>query len=124
MERSGNPAQRGCRVLQSFVAAINHLFRKGGSMLQVKKIMAIGIAVAVVMIMVAPVWAADSGKINLNTATVKELAQLKRIGTKYAERIVKYREDNGSFKTADELIKVPGIGVKTLELNKDRIVVE
>ncbi|MBW1751752.1 MAG: helix-hairpin-helix domain-containing protein [Deltaproteobacteria bacterium] len=93
-------------------------------MLQVKKIMAIGIAVAVVMIMVAPVWAADSGKINLNTATVKELAQLKRIGTKYAERIVKYREDNGSFKTADELIKVPGIGVKTLELNKDRIVVE
>ena len=93
-------------------------------MLQVKKIMAIGIAVAVVMIMVAPVWAADSGKINLNTATVKELAQLKRIGTKYAERIVKYREDNGSFKTAEELIKVPGIGVKTLELNKDRIVVE
>ena len=93
-------------------------------MLQAKKIMAIGIAVAVVMIMVAPVWAADSGKINLNTATVKELAQLKRIGTKYAERIVKYREDNGSFKTADELIKVPGIGVKTLELNKDRIVVE
>jgi len=93
-------------------------------MLQVKKIMAIGIAVAVVMIMVAPVWAADSGKINLNTATVKELAQLKRIGTKYAERIVKYREDNGSFKTTEELIKVPGIGVKTLELNKDRIVVE
>ena len=93
-------------------------------MLQVKKIMAIGIAVAVVMIMVAPSWAADSGKINLNTATVKELTQLNRIGMKYAERIVKYREDNGLFKTTEELIKVPGIGVKTLELNKDRIVVK
>ena len=64
------------------------------------------------------------GKINLNTATVKELAQLNRIGMKYAERIVKYREDNGLFKTTEELIKVPGIGVKTLELNKDRILVE
>jgi competence protein ComEA len=93
-------------------------------MLQAKKILVISIAVAVVMILVAPVWAADSGKINLNTATVKELAQLNRIGMKYAERIVKYREDNGLFKTTEELIKVPGIGVKTLELNKDRIVVE
>ncbi|MBC8430488.1 MAG: helix-hairpin-helix domain-containing protein [Desulfobacterales bacterium] len=93
-------------------------------MLQVKKILVISIAVAVVMILVAPVWAADSGKINLNTATVKELAQLNRIGMKYAERIVKYREDNGLFKTTEELIKVPGIGLKTLELNKDRIVVE
>ena len=93
-------------------------------MLQVKRIWVVGIAVAVVMILVAPVWAADSGKINLNTATVKELAQLNRIGMKYAERIVKYREDNGLFKTTEELIKVPGIGLKTLELNKDRIVVE
>ncbi|MEE9119025.1 MAG: helix-hairpin-helix domain-containing protein [Calditrichia bacterium] len=93
-------------------------------MLQVNKKLVIGIAVAVVMILVAPVWAADSGKINLNTATVKELAQLKRIGMKYAERIIKYRDDNGPFKTTEELIKVPGIGVKTLELNKDRIAVE
>ena len=93
-------------------------------MLQAKKILVISIAVAVAMILVAPAWAVDSGKINLNKATVEELAQLNRIGMKYAERIVKYREDNGPFKTTEELIKVPGIGVKTLELNKDRIVVE
>ena len=93
-------------------------------MLQAKKILVISIAVAVVMILVAPAWAVDSGKINLNKATVEELAQLNRIGMKYAERIVKYREDNGPFKTTEELTKVPGIGVKTLELNKDRILVE
>ena len=93
-------------------------------MLQAKKILVISIAVAVVMILVAPAWAVDSGKINLNKATVEELAQLNRIGMKYAERIVKYREDNGTFKTTEELTKVPGIGVKTLELNKDRILVE
>jgi competence protein ComEA len=93
-------------------------------MLQAKKILVISIAVAVAMILVAPAWAVDSGKINLNKATVEELAQLNRIGMKYAERIVKYREDNGPFKTTEELTKVPGIGVKTLELNKDRILVE
>ena len=93
-------------------------------MLQAKKILVISIAVAVVMILVAPAWAVDSGKINLNKATVEELAQLKRIGTKYAERIVKYREKNGPFRTSEDIIMVPGIGPKTFELNKDRLAVE
>ncbi len=93
-------------------------------MKQLRKVTLLCMAVAIMMVFAGPIGAQDSGKINLNTATVKELVQLKRIGTKYAERIVKYRKDNGLFKTTEELIKVPGIGVKTLELNKDRIVVE
>ena len=82
------------------------------------------VAVAIIMLLTGPVWAAESGKINLNTATVKELAQLKRIGLKYAERIVKYRDENGPFKATEDIMKVPGVGTKTWELNKDRITVE
>ncbi len=68
--------------------------------------------------------AADVPKININAATVEELTQLKRIGPKYAEKIIAFREANGPFKSPDELVNVPGIGQKTIEVNKDLIVVE
>jgi len=50
--------------------------------------------------------------------------QLKRIGPKYAERIIEYREKNGPFKTPEDIMKVKGIGPKTFELNKDMITVK
>ncbi len=68
--------------------------------------------------------AADEPKVNINAATVEELTQLKRIGPKYAEKIVAFRDANGPFKSADELVNVPGIGQKTIEVNKGLIVVE
>lgn len=61
--------------------------------------------------------------ININTATADELMQLKRVGAKYAERIVQYREKNGPFEAPQDIMKVKGIGEKTWEANKDRIVV-
>ena len=70
------------------------------------------------------VFAADTPTVNINAANVEELTQLKRIGPKYAEKIVAYREANGPFKSADELVNVPGIGPKTLEVNEGVIVVE
>lgn len=93
-------------------------------MKKLKQLSVLCLAVAIVMFLSAPVLYAEPGKINLNTATVKELTQLKRIGTKYAERIVQFREENGPFKTPEDILKVPGIGTKTFELNKERIVVE
>ena len=62
-------------------------------------------------------------KININTASIDELTQLKRIGTKYAERIVEFREKE-PFKTPEDIMRVKGIGMKVYELNKDVIVVE
>ena len=85
-----------------------------------KKVMVLCIAFAMVMVFCVPSWAADAGKVNLNKATVEELTQLKGIGTKYAERIVEFREKNGPFKKPEDIFKVQGIGQKTLEMNKDR----
>jgi len=78
----------------------------------------------VVFIMTGVAVAGYALKVNINNATVEELTQLKRIGPKYAEKIVAFRKANGPFKSADELVNVPGIGSKTVEENRDIIVVE
>jgi competence protein ComEA len=89
-----------------------------------KRLLFLCIAVAIVMVFAGSVWAEDTGKININKASVSELAQLKRVGLKYAERIVEFRNKNGPFKKPEDIMKVKGIGFKTWELNKDLIVVD
>lgn len=54
-------------------------------------------------------------KININTASVKTLTGLPGIGTKTANNIVDYREQKSLFKTPEDLLKVKGIGKKTLK---------
>ena len=49
-------------------------------------------------------------KINLNTATVIELANLPGLGQKTALAIIEYREQQGGFKTVDEIRNIKGIG--------------
>ena len=69
--------------------------------------------------------AAWAGPVNINTADAKTLAkELDGIGPAKAQAIVDYRQKNGSFKTADDLLKVEGIGAKVLEQNRDNIRVE
>jgi len=69
-------------------------------------------------------WAAGTQKININTASADELMNLKGIGEKKAKAIIEFRKTNGLFKQPEDLTKVPGIGPKTLEANKNRIAVE
>ncbi len=81
--------------------------------------------VALFCISLVPMALADGGgKININTATAKQLTKLKRIGPKYAEKIIQYREANGPFKTVADITKVKGIGPRTLEANIDAMTVE
>jgi len=81
-------------------------------------------AMAMVMIFAGSVAAEAGPTININTASVEELTQLDRVGQKYAERIVAYRTENGPFKAPEDIMLVAGIGEKTFEANKDRIVVK
>jgi len=53
--------------------------------------------------------------ININVATKEQLMQLPGIGEAYAERIILYREDHGPFSSTEDLIKVKGIGPRTLD---------
>jgi competence protein ComEA len=69
-------------------------------------------------------YAEELKKININTASADELMDLKRIGEKKAAAIIEFREANGIFEHPEDLMKVPGIGPKTFEANKDQIIVE
>jgi len=91
---------------------------------KLRKVVVLGTLVVVVVALSGWLWAAEAEKVNINTASVEQLAKLNRIGPKYAERIVEFREKNGRFQTVEDIMKVPGIGPKTLEANKDRLVVE
>jgi competence protein ComEA len=57
--------------------------------------------------------AAPQGKVNINTASVDQLAELPGVGPSLAARIVEYRQKNGGFKTANELLNIKGIGDKS-----------
>ena len=53
--------------------------------------------------------------VNINTATVEELARLPGIGPRIAERIVQHREKNGPFQRVEELLIIRGINRKKFE---------
>jgi len=65
--------------------------------------------------------AATQEAININMADVQELTKLKGVGVKKAEAIIAWREENGNFKTVDQLLEVKGIGEATLAQNRENI---
>ena len=92
-------------------------------MKRAKKILVLTLALALLGAFSPPLWAQESQKININVASVEELSQLKKVGPKYAARIVEYREAHGPFKRVEEITNVQGIGEKTLEANKNLMTV-
>ena len=72
------------------------------------------------LLLAATAWAAEP--VNVNSASAEEISQnLKGIGLSKAQSIVAYREANGSFMHADELVNVKGIGIKTVDQNRGLI---
>jgi comEA protein len=53
--------------------------------------------------------------VNINTATADQLQLLPRVGPALAARIIAYREANGPFRSADEIVAVKGIGDRSFE---------
>lgn len=62
--------------------------------------------------------------VNINTADAATLDRvLVNVGPAKAQAIVDYRKANGAFNSPEQLAMVKGIGLKTVEKNRDRIVV-
>ena len=65
-----------------------------------------------------PLWAL-AGPVNVNTADAETMStELKGVGLSKAQAIVEYRQKHGSFKSADDLSLVKGIGERTVEINR------
>jgi competence protein ComEA len=67
--------------------------------------------------------AGQGALVNINTATKDELQTLPGIGETIAGYIIEYREENGGFKSIDEIMNVMRIGAVTFDKIKDRITV-
>jgi competence protein ComEA len=67
--------------------------------------------------------AANQQPVNINTATADQLATLKGIGEKRAQAIIAFREQNGPFKSVDDLTSVKGISKKFIEKNRDHLTI-
>lgn len=64
-----------------------------------------------------------AGPVNVNTADAEVIsAELQGVGLSKAQAIVAYRKAHGPFKSIDDLLLVKGIGTRTIEINKDNIV--
>jgi competence ComEA-like helix-hairpin-helix protein len=88
-----------------------------GSEMNVKRIVGLGLALALSFLASAGVVMAagkqaPAGKVNINTATAEQLSELPGVGAKLAARIVEFRQKAGGFKAAQELMNVQGVGEK------------
>ncbi|MEW5008691.1 MAG: helix-hairpin-helix domain-containing protein [Cycloclasticus sp.] len=64
----------------------------------------------------------SAAAVNINTAAAEQIAkELKGVGAAKAGAIVLYREQHGAFKSLKELSKVKGIGVATIDKNRENI---
>lgn len=59
--------------------------------------------------------AVKAGTVDLNSASEGDLQEVPGIGPSLAKKIVEFRKENGPFKSVEDLLKVRGIGEKSLE---------
>ena len=64
---------------------------------------------------------AVSGLVHLNSADVTALDALPGVGPATAQRIIDWRDQNGGFRTVDDLEQVPGIGPAKLDALRDLV---
>ncbi len=65
---------------------------------------------------------AEDARVDINLADAEELQQLPGIGPALAEAIILWREEHGLFRSAEDLLDVPGIGEKTVSGLRDYII--
>lgn len=84
----------------------------------------VGLVIGSVLVVAgAPLVGAGEKLLNINTASVEELAGAKGIGEVKAKAIVAYRAAHGPFKSVDDLTEVKGIGPRLLTKLRPQVTV-
>ncbi len=63
-------------------------------------------------------------KININTASTAELMDISGVGATISQKIVDYRDENGTFYALEELKNVSGIGNATFSKMRNEIILK
>lgn len=92
-------------------------------MIKIKKTL-LSFALALMLTAFTPLTYSSPKPININTANVQQLVQLKGIGMQKAKAIVEYRKKNGKFKSVEDLQNVSGIGSATIKKNQKSLKVK
>ena len=80
--------------------------------------------VLLIALLALPCYLSAADKVNINTASREILmSEIKGVGEKRADAIIAYREQNGPFKSVDELRNVTGVGQSILDENRDSLTV-
>jgi competence protein ComEA len=74
-----------------------------------------------VVLVSLPVFLAAAQTVNINTADKETLMAVKGVGEKRAEAIIAFREQNGPFKSVDDLLLVKGVGQAIVDDNRDTL---
>lgn len=88
------------------------------------RILTIIIAIAVLMTFAGPVLAGEDAKLDLNTATAEQLAQVPGLNPDLAGKIIELREENGEFVDMDELLDVDDIDNNLLRALKQHLFIK
>ena len=79
-------------------------------------------SIILTLLLALPIIGFSAEAININTADKETLMTvIKGVGEKKAEAIIKYREENGPFKSVDELTNVKGVGEAMIEKHRDML---
>lgn len=62
--------------------------------------------------------------IDVNAATAEDLQKVPGIGVALSQRIIEFRQEHGRFETLDDLLNVRGIGTTSLEKLRPFLVVK
>jgi competence protein ComEA len=107
----------GARCADAVAAAGGLLGPADQSAVNLARVVADGEQIVVPVVGEAPAGGA-LGAGGLNTATVADLDTLPGVGPATAAKIVADREENGPFRTPEDLMRVPGIGAKRFDVLK------
>lgn len=120
--------ERLCKGCHELARSVSLRQDRGGWEATMKKMVAMGIKGTeqefnlVLEYLVKNYPAEDVPPLNVNKATAIELESRLSLRRSQASAIIKYRNENGNFKSIDDLKKVPGIDPDKIEAKKDRVV--
>lgn len=120
--------ERLCKGCHELARSVSLRQDRGGWEATMKKMVAMGIKGSeqefslVLEYLVKNYPAEDVPPLNVNKATAIELESRLSLRRSQASAIIRYRTENGNFKSIDDLKKVPGIDPDKIEAKKDRVV--